>query len=465
LISNITAIYGNILDNNCHIWHKGNEMSKTKTTVPSEIDSLLDSFSNPVVLIGLDYQILAANQAYKHHYQNEDVTNKHCYQISHHYHVPCDQAGETCPVKNSLVSGNPQRVLHLHHSPQGEEHVDVETFPIRNEQGDIVYLLEHIRPSQMASSSPSGEGLVGRSPAFNQMLELINRAAPSDATVLLLGESGTGKELAARAIHEGSKRAKQPFVPLDCSGLSETLFESELFGHEKGAFTGAHTRKTGLVEAAHGGTLFLDEVGDIPAALQVKLLRLLETGTFRRVGRTESLKAEFRLVCATHRNLKSMVEEGSFRRDLYYRINTFPIHIPALRERMGDLELLTQSLLKRIAPQQALTLQNKALSCLCTYPFPGNIRELRNILERASLLTDSNEILPQHLPEECVCKEKQGLKPEWQTPRHILPLEDVEKSYLQWVNAHYQGDKRSLANQLGLSERTLYRKLQSLHLD
>jgi transcriptional regulator with PAS, ATPase and Fis domain len=440
-------------------------MSKTTTPVPTEIGSLLDCFSNPVVLIGLDYQILAANQAYKHHYQNENVTSKHCYEISHHYRVPCDQAGETCPVKNSLVSGSPQRVLHLHHSPLGQEHVDVETFPIRNEKGDIVYLLEHIRPSQMASSNPSGEGLVGRSPAFSQMLELINRAAPSDATVLLLGESGTGKELAARAIHEGSFRAKQPFVPLDCSGLSETLFESELFGHEKGAFTGAHTRKTGLVEAAHGGTLFLDEVGDIPAALQVKLLRLLETGTFRRVGRTESLKAEFRLVCATHRDLKSMVEEGSFRRDLYYRINTFPIPIPALRERVGDLELLTQSLLKRIAPQRPLMLQNKALTCLRTYPFPGNIRELRNILERASLLTDSDEILPQHLPEECVCKDNQNIKPQWESPHQILPLETIEKHYLQWVNAHYQGDKRSLANQLGLSERTLYRKLQSLHAD
>lgn len=440
-------------------------MSKTSTAVPTEVDSLLDCFSNPVVLIGLDYQILAANQAYKHHYQNEDIKQRHCYEISHRYKVPCDQAGETCPIKNSLVSGKPQRVLHLHHSPQGEEHVDVETFPIRNEHGDIVYLLEHIRPSHTASSHPNEEGLVGRSPAFNHMLELINRAAPSDATVLLLGESGTGKELAAKAIHDGSLRAKQPFVPLDCSGLSETLFESELFGHEKGAFTGAHSRKIGLVEAAHGGTLFLDEVGDIPTALQVKLLRLLETGTFRRVGRTESLKAEFRLVCATHRDLKSMVEEGSFRRDLYYRINTFPIPIPSLRERRDDLELLTQSLLKRIAPQRPLTIQGKALSCLRTYPFPGNIRELRNILERASLLTDNEEILPQHLPEECVCKENQNLSAEWEIPHRILPLEDVEKHYLQWVNAHYQGDKRSLANQLGLSERTLYRKLQSLQQD
>ena len=295
------------------------------------------------------------------------------------------------------------------------------------------------------------------------MLELIKRVAPSDATVLLLGESGTGKELAAKAIHDGSPRANEPFVPLDCSGLSETLFESELFGHEKGAFTGAHTRKIGLVEAAHGGTLFLDEVGDIPLALQVKLLRLLETATFRRVGRTEPLKAEFRLICATHRDLKTMVDEGSFRRDLFYRINTFPVVMPALRDRIADLELLSQSLLKRIAPNRSLKINSKTLSCLRQYLFPGNIRELRNILERASLLTDTDEILPQHLPDECVCKDDHATKAEWNFPHQVLPLDTLEKHYLQWVSAHYQGDKRSLAQQLGLSERTLYRKLQSLN--
>jgi two-component system response regulator HydG len=440
-------------------------MSVHETSITAEIASLLDCFTEPVVLIGLDYRILAANQAYRHYYETENVAQHPCYEISHHYHVPCDQAGETCPVKNSLESGKPQRVLHLHHSPQGEEHVDVETYPIHNEQGEIVFLLERMRPTQMASSHPRDEGLVGRSPAFNTMLEYIQRVAPSDATVLLLGESGTGKELAAMAIHQGSQRAKQPFVPLDCSGLSETLFESELFGHEKGAFTGAHSRKIGLVEAAHGGTLFLDEVGDIPPALQVKLLRLLETGTFRRVGRTEPLKAEFRLVCATHRDLKTMVEAGTFRRDLYYRINTFPIHIPALRERIGDLELLTQSLLKRIAPRRQLRLSPKTLNCLHQYAFPGNIRELRNILERASLLTDSDEILPQHLPEECISQETQTSDGLWNFPQQIQPLELMEQQYLQWANARHQGDKRSLAKLLGMSERTLYRKIQALDKD
>jgi len=431
------------------------------TSLAPEIVSLLDCFADPAVLIGLDYQILAANQAYRRHYTGDGVpANMRCYEMSHGYTVPCDQAGETCPLKNSLETGQPQRMLHLHHSPRGEEHVDVETYPIRNSTGDIVYLLERICPEPLASSRPSDQGLVGRSPAFNHMIEMVRRVAQSNTAVLLLGESGTGKELAAKAIHDGSRRADAPFVPLDCSGLSETLFESELFGHEKGAFTGAVNRKTGLVEAAQGGTLFLDEVGDIPLALQVKLLRLLETGTFRRVGRTEPLKAEFRLICATHRDLKAMVEQGRFRQDLYYRISAFPITTPPLRERAGDLELLAHSLLQRLAPARNLHIHPSAFACLRQYAFPGNIRELRNILERAGLLTDGDEILPEHLPSECNCgAARQYPAPSLAFPDEVLPLDIIERTYLQWVSARHKGDRRSLAKQLGLSERTLYRKL------
>lgn len=434
-------------------------MSHTTSEISAEIASILDAFSTPAVLIGLDYRIVAANHAYHQHYPAAAVVTKCCYEVSHHYAAPCDQAGETCPLKNSLLTGQPQRVLHVHHSPGGEEHVDVETFPIRNASGEVVYMLEHIRPSQMASTHPRKEGLVGRSESFNDMLGLIQRVARSDTTVLLLGESGTGKELVAKAIHDNSTRANQVFVPLDCSGLTETLFESELFGHEKGSFTGAHTRKIGLVETAKGGTLFLDEVGDIPPALQIKLLRLLETGTFRRVGRTEPLRAEFRLICATHRNLRQMVEEGSFRQDLYYRISTFPIELPPLRARLDDLEILCDSLLERIAPKRKLQLHPQTLENLQRYTFPGNIRELRNILERASLLTDNDVILPQHLPTECRTGTNQR-SPLAARHEEIMSLALVERNYLQYVLARYQGDKRTLAGHLGLSERTLYRKLK-----
>jgi len=285
--------------------------------------------------------------------------------------------------------------------------------------------------------------------------------APSNTTVLLLGESGTGKELVAKAIHDTSPRADKPFVPLDCSGLSETLFESQFFGHEKGAFTGAQQRHIGLVEAAHGGTLFLDELGDIPLSLQVKLLRLLETGTFLRVGRTEPIKAEFRLICATHRDLKQHVEDGHFRRDLYYRINALPNHSPPLRERQDDLPLLIETLLQRFEPQRKVTHSREAMDCLINYPFPGNIRELRNFLERTLLLADDQTIQPEHLPPECGCttSESRYPAPNLSSPDEVLPLKIVEQTYLQWISARYPGDKRSLARQLGLSERTLYRKL------
>jgi two-component system response regulator HydG len=424
---------------------------------------LMDALPEPAVLIDMNYRILAANNAYRERYGSFDTAAPvHCFQVSHHYDKPCDLAGETCPLKNSLLSGQPQRVLHLHYTPRGEEHVDVETLPIRNDAGEITYFLEVLRQSDVASTRADGDGLIGRSRAFNHMLELIQRVATSGSSVLLLGESGTGKELAAKAVHDASQRANGPFVPLDCSGLTETLFESELFGHEKGAFTGAHNRKIGLVEAARGGTLFLDEMGDIPLGLQVKLLRLLETGTFRRVGAIEPLTADFRLICATHRDLEQMVDNGTFRRDLYYRISVFPIHLPPLRERSEDITLLAESMLNRTGGGgRNKRLHPAALACLRGYAFPGNIRELRNILERAALLADGEWIHPEHLPAECRGTAETALVHGADKAR-VRPLEEIEKDYLRWALQTHHGDRGSLARQLGLSERTLYRKLQLL---
>lgn len=300
----------------------------------SELLSYLDSQPQPCIVMNRDYTIVAANVAYRMEYgNNAPLVGRHCYQVSHHFDRPCDEVGESCPLKLSAVTKQSQRVLHLHQTPRGEEHVDVVLTPIFNSSGEIVYFVEMIQTIHDASAHSSARGLVGRSKVFNNMLGFVERVAPSEASVLLLGESGTGKELVAQAVHNASKRAKEPFVAVDCSGLTETLFESELFGYEKGAFTGAAQRKYGLVESASGGTLFLDEVGDIPLNLQVKLLRLLETGTYRRVGGVEPIRADFRLISATHRDLKKMVEQESFRKDLYYRISTFPIHLPSLAER------------------------------------------------------------------------------------------------------------------------------------
>jgi DNA-binding NtrC family response regulator len=428
-----------------------------------ELAAVLDGYSAPSILVDPAYRILAANRAYRELYgAGRRLWHQHCHVVSHGSPVPCDQAGEHCPLQASGERGEPQRVLHVHHTPHGDEHVDVETRPIRNSDGEIVYFVEILRHVGIASASPEERGLVGRSPTFNRMLGLIQRVAASEAAVLLLGESGTGKEMVAQAVHTASARAQRPFVPVDCSGLTESLFESELFGHEKGAFTGAHVRKVGLVEAAHGGTLFLDEIGDIPLPLQVKLLRLLETGTYRRVGSVAAEHADFRLVCATHQDLKSMVENGEFRQDLYYRISAFPITLPALRERKEDLALLVETLLQRIGRRRRLSVDPAAMTCLASYAFPGNIRELRNFLERAALLVDGDTITPAHLPEECRSTETEELGDEVTEQEEILPLDVVEQRYLERVVRHYSGDRRELAAKLGVSERTFYRKLSAL---
>jgi DNA-binding NtrC family response regulator len=325
-----------------------------------------------------------------------------------------------------------------------------------DKEGEVLYFRQFLRPTYIATSAYSDSGMVGRSCAFNRMVELIHRVAPSSTTVLLLGETGTGKELAAKAIHDASPRCEQPFVPVDCSGLTESLFESELFGHEKGAFTGASSAKRGLAEAAHGGTLFLDEIGDVPLPLQVKLLRLLETEAFRRVGSVETRSADFRLICATHQDLPALVDSGAFRKDLYYRINIFPVSVPPLRERRADIPLLAEVMLRRLAGDSPPRLDPRTLACLARYDYPGNLRELKHILERALLLTDGDTLLPAALAEEC------RYDAVVEASSEVSTLREMEKRYLRSLKATYKGDNKSLARLLGISERTLYRKLDAL---
>jgi transcriptional regulator with PAS, ATPase and Fis domain len=429
----------------------------------SELISFLDGLPEPRIVMDIDYRIVAANAAYTREFGGAlPVAGRTCYEVSHHFSVPCDQAGESCPLKQSLEAGAPQRVLHLHHTPRGEEHVAVETTPIRDDQGSIVYFVETMRVVRQASSRAAAQGLVGRSPAFMGMLEKVLRVANSAASVLLLGETGTGKELVARAIHEASAREDGPFVAVDCAGMTETLFESELFGYEKGAFTGATHRKQGLVEAAAGGTLFLDEIGELPLALQVKLLRLLETGTYRRVGGLDWLPADFRLVAATHRDLRAMVQAETFRRDLYFRINTFPIHMPALHERVEDIPLLAASLLERVDRKPGRKLTPAALDWLAGRRFSGNIRELRNLIERATLLADGDSIdLPHLLDMADDVPAARAVDDGAFRLGEIVDLGTLESRYLAWAGERAGGDPARLADQLGVSLRTLYRKRQT----
>jgi len=424
-----------------------------------DIRAILNAFAGPAILLTRDYEIVLANEAYLEHYGAGELANKpHCYEVSHQYTVPCDLAGESCPLRQSLSTGQTSSVLHIHHTPRGEEYVNVEMWPIKDPvTGEIEYFIEQMRPSDVASTQVSGYRMVGRAPAFQKMLGLVERVSKSDTSVMLLGESGTGKEMVAQTVHRQSDRREKPFVPVECAGLPSALFESELFGHVKGAFTGADTTKTGLVHAAEGGTLFLDEIGEIPLPEQVKLLRLLETRRYRPVGSIEWREADFRLICATNKRLGTMVADGKFREDLYYRLNVFEIELPPLRERRDDLELLIASILERLG-QTHVVFTTEALGCLAEYAFPGNIRELRNIVERAVLLADNGVVQISALPSHCLVGETAGNV----RADEIVTLEEAEKRYLGRVLARHSGDRKSLAAKLGLSERVLYRKIATL---
>ncbi len=328
--------------------------------------------------------MLSSNQLYRNNF-GEIAAGDRCYRVSHGYNRPCDQAGESCPLTDCKSSREKERVLHIHNTPRGREHIDVEMLPLKDQQGELRYFIEVLKPVHIASAEIHSELMVGQCPAFNNILEMINLVAPRDTSVLLLGESGTGKELAATAIHNASQRADKNIVTVECAGLTDTLFESELFGHVKGAFTGATSNKPGLLADAHGGSLFLDEIGDIPLGMQVKLLRLLE----KLAG--------------------------------------------------DDKHHLTDSAIKSLQQQT----------------FQGNIRELRNILERSIIFAHSNVIDAQVL-ERC-------LEPSTQlqaSPKHTWQdLKTQEKIYLSALLDHCQGDKERAAAIAGISIRSLYRKL------
>lgn len=262
------------------------------------------------------------------------------------------------------------------------------------------HLSRDAKPLQVRRHAELFRSLIGDSPSIIRVRELIQRVAPSESTVMILGESGTGKEVVARNIHYQSNRSQGPFVPVNCGAIPDNLLESELFGHEKGAFTGAISTRRGRFELARGGTLFLDEIGDMPLNMQVKLLRVLQERTFERVGSDRSIEADVRIITATHRDLDALIKAGKFREDLYYRLNVFPVEMPSLRERIEDLPLLVDELLQRMVHDQGsrVSLSAVALRCLAHYPWPGNVRELANLMERLAILKPDGRVELDDLP-------------------------------------------------------------------
>ncbi|MGI9456841.1 MAG: sigma-54-dependent transcriptional regulator [Aeoliella sp.] len=301
--------------------------------------------------------------------------------------------------------------------------------------------------------------LIGETAGMQQVKTMISKVAPTDSTVLILGETGSGKELVARAVHDGSTRAAKPFVAINCGALPESLIESELFGHAKGAFTGADDHRTGLFEVASGGTIFLDEIGELPKSMQAKLLRVLEAGEIRRVGENKTVKVDIRVVCATHRNLEEMVASEDFREDLMYRINTFEIYLPPLRERTGDIPQLASHLLRRFRPGgKGLDhdLAESAIEALQAHVWPGNVRELANVIEHATILCDSGPITAEHLPQHFNRRQLMGAAKQTLGP---MSLRDLEMEAIHQALDRHSGSKPKAAEELGVSLKTLYNKL------
>ena len=315
------------------------------------------------------------------------------------------------------------------------------------------------------------EGLVGKSPQMTKVYDLIETVSQTDATVLIQGESGTGKELAANAIHLRSPRKKGPFIKVNCAALPETLLETELFGHEKGAFTGAIRQRKGRFEMAEGGTLFLDEIGDISPVVQVKLLRALQERQFERVGGHETLSVDVRWVCATQKDLKEEIRKGTFREDLYYRLNVVPLVLPPLRERREDILLLADHFISKFSQKmnkEIAGLSGEAKSLLLRYSFPGNIRELENMLERAIALIKGKMIQAEDLPEE-LCGQPGLAKTLCERIRAARPLgmavNEFEKEYIQSVLEKTKGKKGQAAESLGISRKTLWEKIKELEIE
>jgi two-component system response regulator HydG len=301
--------------------------------------------------------------------------------------------------------------------------------------------------------------IVYQSETMNQLMKIVDRVAPSNANILILGESGTGKELIAHAIHERSTRKNKAFVAINCGALRETLLESELFGHEKGSFTGAYTKKIGLAEAANGGTLFLDEIGELAPAIQAKLLRFLQEGEIYRVGGKDPIQVDVRVICATNRDLEKEVQIGNFREDLFYRINTIVTQVPPLRRRKEDIPSLVTHFLAQGNHNylnRGRQMDAEAMKVMMNYDWPGNIRELQNVCERLQILSEGHTIMINDLPEHIKTPEKKDETGEYDP---TITVAELEKRWILKALHHFDGNKTQAAQALGITIKTLYNKL------
>ncbi|RNE90197.1 sigma-54-dependent Fis family transcriptional regulator [Marichromatium sp. AB31] len=432
--------------------------------------SLLLAQRNPFVVIDADARIRSVNASLETTlgYDTSELIGSPCCRLD------ANAAEDGCRHRRFFRDLEPYVETRALADGRGEVHfAQIQGFPIVDGQGQI-FLGESLHLFQ-GQRQPGR--MIGRSEQMRGLVQELKRAAATDVSVLLQGETGSGKELAAEFLHQHSTRANGPFVVVDCTVLSEDLFESELFGHVKGAFTGAVGNKTGLLELADAGTLFLDEIGELPLSQQPKLLRALESGMFRQVGSTKIRQANVRVVSATHRDLLAMVQQGHFRQDLYYRLAVLPLAIPPLRGRRADIPELTEHLLQEISAQSGhpYRITKDALRKLLLYQFPGNIRELRNLLHLATVLSADGVIdaeairLPvtaeQPASPTIPSSEAAELLHEHPSMTTLSPVEAVEAKYILQLLQRHRGSRKEVAASMSISERTLYRKLKRYRLN
>jgi transcriptional regulator with PAS, ATPase and Fis domain len=455
--------------------------------IPFELESLVEVHDQPFAIIDAQQRILVVNRAYAEAFgvTRAEAVARPCYDLlcGEGRACPCGPQGRTCPFAAVFAGEATRFASHDHCDTEGRGHrLRIQAYPLHTGSGEV-YVGELIQRDATRHHPGPGDadgaasGLVGSAPAFQAALCQLRVAAGSDAPVLLQGDTGTGKELAAAFIHCHSGRRRGPFLTLDCTALTQALFESEVFGHERGVFTGSAGEKRGLYELADKGTLFLDEIGDMPLPLQAKLLRVIENGEFRRLGGTRTHRSDVRIVCATNRELR---DAPWFRSDLYYRVACLTIRLPSLAERRSDIPALASALLGRIVHSsgQALWIDEAALRRLQGYDYPGNVRELRNVLWVAAVNSEDGCITAAHV-RDALPVQSPALGDEPLVALPPGPAEEEQTSVTQGVTAglaldaehlatllrRHLGNRRLVAQELGVSERTIYRKLRQFGLD
>lgn len=429
---------------------------------------ILDSVADGVFTVDLDWRITTFNRAAETitGIKKEDALGCLCRDIFHS--DICDGA---CVLKQSIDTGNPitNRSIYIIKPDGTKVPINISASPLKNQKGEVIGGVETFRDEseitelrKQLRKSYNFFDVISKNSGMQRLFQILPDLAVSDSTVLILGESGTGKELLAKAIHHLSRRKNKEMVAVNCGALPDTLLESELFGYKAGAFTDAKKDKPGYFSRAEGGTIFLDEIGDVSPALQVKLLRVLQERTFTPLGGVTPVKADVRVIAATNKDMELLVQEEKFRQDLFYRINVVQLKVPPLRERKEDIPLLTDHFVQRfnkLKGQEVLGLSQESLAVLMRYDFPGNIRELENIIEYAFILCRQGMILPEHLPEKF-----QNQPVDVKREKEKRTLDAIKKAAVSEALERNKGKRMAACRELGISKGTLRRMLQEFHI-